>query len=614
MTVTPLHAPRDAWRAFTIHRDDRGTVPVFWADAPRPFAAGLVFRVGRAFETLAQAGITHLVEHLAIPARTPFGFECNGTVMGSYTTVWAEGEEEPVLAFLREVAERAAALPLDRLEQERGIVLTEADAWSPGFVGAAAALRFGADGHGLIGFPELGAQWLDGDHVAAWASEKFVAPAAAAYMTAEPSEPFELALQPGTAPEVPAPTAVVDVTFPALYTAGPFGGVGVSFVAPRTPEAAVARGVVEKRIRERLRFELGLTYHVQLEWEPLTRDARHGVLVCDCRAGDEREVLDAMLAVLDELADAGPSADELEHEQAEWERALAHPAVVPSFLAENAMNHVLGAGVQQPTELRDERLEVTCTAVAETVAGFLADALVLASIEPPLEGYATYPLTSSSVVSGRTYRLKGVVRRRRPALVVGDEGITWIDDADDASTVRFAECTALQQWVDGTRTVWSKDGTYVTVDPSVWRRGEDIVRALDEGVSIETHAAMEPELSARLDAVAAAIDGKLERGWSTREELDLLPYVLEQGETVVVVARASKGWRAGVVAVTDRRFVFLYLSDVVLELGRDEIVAASRVKAFLCEDKLRLETRETAHVFTDVRPAELLDELVAIVS
>ena len=611
MTVTLLDAQRGAWRTFTTHRDDRGSVPVFWADAPEPFAAGLVFRVGRAFETLARAGITHLVEHLAIPARTSLGYDCNGTVTGSYTTVWAEGEQEPVLAFLREVAERLASLPLDRLELERRIVLTEAEAWTPGFVGAAAALRFGAVGHGLIGYAELGAEWLDGDAVATWAGETFVAQAAAAYMTAEPSEPFELALPTGAAAGVPATTAVSDVVFPALYTAGPTGGVGVSFVSPRTPAASVARGVVETRVRERLRYELGLTYHVYVASEPLTRDARHCVLVCDCRTGDERDVLDAVLAVLGELADAGPSPEDLEHEHAEWERSFAHPAAVPSFLAESAVNHVLGADVTQPSHLRDERLEVTEASVATTVADFLADALVLAAVEPPLEGYATFPLTSSSTVSGRSHRLKGVVRRRRPELVVGDDGISWIDEAGDPSTVRFAECVALQQWVDGTRTAWGADGTHVTVFPDVWRRGQDVVRALDEGVPSEAHVPMEPELAARIDAVSSALEGKVKRGWMTREELDLLPYVLEPGEAVVTATRASKGWRIGVLAVTDRRLVFLYFSNVVVEVRRDEIVAAARVKALLCGDKLRVETRDGVHVFTDV-PDERLDELVDV--
>jgi len=36
-------------------------VPCFWADLPGPCHAGLLFRVGRADETLPTAGLTQLV-------------------------------------------------------------------------------------------------------------------------------------------------------------------------------------------------------------------------------------------------------------------------------------------------------------------------------------------------------------------------------------------------------------------------------------------------------------------------------------------------------------------------------------------------------------------------
>jgi hypothetical protein len=49
-----------------VRRSEVGGVPVFWADAPRPYEVQLLFRMGRADETLATSGITHLVEHLAM--------------------------------------------------------------------------------------------------------------------------------------------------------------------------------------------------------------------------------------------------------------------------------------------------------------------------------------------------------------------------------------------------------------------------------------------------------------------------------------------------------------------------------------------------------------------
>ena len=42
-------------------------VPTFYVDVDGPFVATLAFRVGRADERLPSAGVTHLLEHLAMP-------------------------------------------------------------------------------------------------------------------------------------------------------------------------------------------------------------------------------------------------------------------------------------------------------------------------------------------------------------------------------------------------------------------------------------------------------------------------------------------------------------------------------------------------------------------
>lgn len=65
---------RTAADAFPVdHRTSTSGVPTFWTDGPGRFSAGLVFRVGRVDETLVTSGITHLVEHLALPLDRPGG-------------------------------------------------------------------------------------------------------------------------------------------------------------------------------------------------------------------------------------------------------------------------------------------------------------------------------------------------------------------------------------------------------------------------------------------------------------------------------------------------------------------------------------------------------------
>jgi hypothetical protein len=48
-------------------------VPVFWTKSGDEMRAGLMFRAGRADESLARGGITHMIEHLALYPLAFFG-------------------------------------------------------------------------------------------------------------------------------------------------------------------------------------------------------------------------------------------------------------------------------------------------------------------------------------------------------------------------------------------------------------------------------------------------------------------------------------------------------------------------------------------------------------
>jgi hypothetical protein len=167
--------------------------------------------------------------------------------------------------------------------------------------------------------------------------------------------------------------------------------------------------------------------------------------------------------------------------------------------------------------------------------------------------------------------------------------------------VRYAACVAAQRWQDGTRVLRGRDGTCVVIEPSLWRGGRAAVEQIDERLPPDLVVPMERELEARIGVVERALGGKVKRGWLTSEELDLLPHVLEQGESVVTGSRASKGWRLGVLAVTDRRVLFLYCSAVVVDLPLGEIDAVESVaRRRRCGDRLIVSTSTERYVFSDV--------------
>ena len=78
------------------------------------------------------------------------------------------------------------------------------------------------------------------------------------------------------------------------------------------------------------------------------------------------------------------------------------------------------------------------------------------------------------------------------------------------------------------------------------------------------------------DAVDRIASLKLKRRWTVTEELELLPAVLAPGEELVTLAEANHGRKGGMIALTDRRLLFLYKgirtkADMQIEIGYEAI-------------------------------------------
>ena len=596
-------------------------MPYFWAEAPPPFVAAVVFRVGRSDETLRTSGLSHLVEHLALAARDVPGLEWNGSVAPIETEFWASGSRGRVLAFLSETAAALGGLPLERLETERKILRAEAASVGVDAVGGCSALRFGPAGHGLIGYDEYGLNWLGERELSEWAETRFTRQACAVWMTGAPADDLEIELVEGTRIAPPEPRQLADLSLPSLYSDGPSGGVAYSFLGGRSHALAIGVAVAARRLRQRLRYELGTTYEPDIAYIPLTRDTAHVVVVADCVDERAATVRTALVRVLDELAEHGPTDEERTLDLELVRGGADDVRGIAGWVASAASNELVGYPFETTEESTRKREDASSRDVADALAAALETAL---AVTPPAGGdrssrFASYPTRPTTGVTGRTHRLRGLNLRREPRsmrLVAGREGLALVTREGVATRVRFADCAAALRWPDGSRALWSDDGFYVEVSPADWRDGRTIVRLIDAHVPSDLVVPMEPELAARIAAVDEAVRDGVKRGWLNAEELDALPRVLEEGEQVASVAEANRGLRRGILAVTDRRLLFLYFDDVAVELPRSQIRSAREEKgSLLASHRLVVTNGESGElVFSEIEPEERLGALVAVLT
>ncbi len=151
-------------------------LPAFVVESDGPVRVALAFRVGTSDERLVEAGVTHLVEHLAMHALGRRAHDSNAFVDALRTVFYATGTLAEVTAFLKDVCTALQTLPLDRLELERRVLLTEAARRGGSAHDELLAYRFGPRTYGVRAYAEHGLRRrLQADDVAAWTAGRFTA-------------------------------------------------------------------------------------------------------------------------------------------------------------------------------------------------------------------------------------------------------------------------------------------------------------------------------------------------------------------------------------------------------------------------------------------------------
>ncbi|GAA1844285.1 hypothetical protein GCM10009687_07320 [Asanoa iriomotensis] len=444
-----------------------------------PLVAGLTFRVGRADETLATAGITHLLEHLALHHSGLSDYHYNGATGSIVTHFHLTGSEDDVVKHLIGVCDALANLPLDRLETEKGILRTEAAGRKVGVGDAMPLWRYGAQGYGLLSYDELGLPRLTPDDLRHWAATWFTRQNAVLWITSDQVPAgLRLRLPEGTLRPVPRPSSALPTT-PA-YFSDRVNGVVFDAVVRRSAPASVFSAVLEREMYRNLRQEGGYSYQASTSYDPRGDAFATVTAFADALPDKQDAVLGGFLDVLAKLRVGRVDPVDVASVRTQAEEALRHDDRDAARLPGAAMNLLTGYPNQPAEELLAEVRAVTvddvqAVATEATGTGLL---LVPAGLNAEWAGYVPAPTFSTTAVDGLRY---GSKQGSDLTLVVGHEGVSLVDGTH-AVTVRYAECAVAMAWPDGARQLIGLDSISVRIEPTLYPIGPDVIARVDAGV------------------------------------------------------------------------------------------------------------------------------------
>ena len=497
-----------------------GGLPAFVVDGNGPVRVALAFRVGTSDERLVEAGVTHLVEHLAMHALGRTAHDSNAFVDPLRTVFYATGTVEEVTAFLKAVCAGLQALPLDRLELERRVLLTEAARRGGSASDELLAYRFGPRTYGVRAYAEHGLRRLQADDVRAWTAARFTSGNGALWSTV-PLNGLELDLPPGPRLDAVEPHTVDRL--PARF--GARAALGLDVVAPRS--AALARGwrVLQHRVHDALRREHAVVYDVAVESERVGRDSRRLVLLTDPLPEVRYRAGRLLARALEQLAQEGVTDEEVRAETGLTLRAWDEPGADLAAADAAVLDALLGLPFNDLERHRDEQAAL----LADDVTAALREALGTALVAVPDEVVTVLPLTpvarwSATWEPGRAFWpdprvAQASVAAARRRLVVGEGGVTLAVSEREPVTVPYQFCEAVLAWEDGSRRLFCADGFSVSVLPWEWHDGAGAVALIDRAAPAEIVVPMgagegpPPELAAPVTAPAAAPVAP-KRGWA----------------------------------------------------------------------------------------------------
>lgn len=496
-------------------------VPAWWgAASTSTMKASLVFRVGQADRRPVDHGWLELLLQIAMDdVDVPAYLRVEAVLGPEVTAVSVWGPRDEGGALLSTLASRLWRPPPEQLlpEAERQLRTREA----PTATALAMGQRFGPMGLGANCAPRYGLLTATPDRLAAYASRVFARQNAALVLDSPPPSTLRLELPEGELIPCPVPRPVVRT--PGSYSSAD-ETVTLSGMLPRSVSALLMVRILEARVTALLRHAEGISYSPMSGYTGVSYLAVTA-LTADIEPGAATPATAAMTASLAQLANEGPTPEELQDHQRTYLQTLSDPTASDAEPWAHAMAALTGRPLANPESLIRETGEVTAQAVARDASYWRSSALlgIPEGADSP-DGFPSLSMPETPELTGLTsaHRFLGGTENESPdhLFLVSPWGVCESLNGVPF-TIMFNDAVALLTWPDGKRRLLGDKDWWLDVEPNLWAEGTDIVQTLDDAIDPDLVVPMPARDPAEIprDGATIALDARIVRTRTWRKRL-----------------------------------------------------------------------------------------------
>lgn len=419
---------------------------------------GITFRVGRGDDPTHLMGISHLVEHLTLTDLGKVEYEFEGSVSHNVTTFSCRGTADEVADFLNKVAQLLANLPYHRLDHERRVLAREMAQQEGSAMDLLTAHLYGTQTIAATGLPDFGSQNITPEDIEDFRTTYFTKQNAVLWFSGNPPANLDIHLPEGNRipPTVPNPL----VELPAyILEEDAINGVAVAFHLERKFESVIAAQILEDRLTDAMRHELGISYDVSSDYIPLDSTKALAYFTADVDPKNYKQSLATFIDTIVEFNKTGPTQTEINTQQRQMNRNNADPDTIVSQLMAESEYFLLSGKLladEMSTELTTEQIKVANEKTNKNTLFLCA--------EPPGKKHKLLEVSDSS-----NFAFCGTRYRRRltsffgPDIIINNKhGISCVLKDGTCYSMFFKDVVVVQESIDDGLQLTSKDGMNLT--------------------------------------------------------------------------------------------------------------------------------------------------------